>query len=119
MYNCIVCFRAALLKYLKPAIYTNYMLEHCTTLQCHTDSHSSYINPDPKSANYLTLMTFPPDLTFYLAKLSSEYCIVLIALSRCNRVFTRRLRLCHSHTVYRREVRKGDREGPNRVESEV
>ena len=47
--------------------------------------------------------------------------IVLIALSRCNRVFTRRLRLCHSHsdTVYRREVRKGDREGPNRVESEV
>ena len=46
-------------------------------------------------------------------------CIVLIALSRCNRVFTRRLRLCHSHTVYRREVRKGDREGPNRVESEV
>ena len=47
------------------------------------------------------------------------YCIVLIALSRCNRVFTRRLRLCHSHTVYRREVRKGDREGPNRVESEV
>ena len=47
------------------------------------------------------------------------YCIVLIALSRCNRVFTRRLRLCHSHTVHRREVRKGDREGPNRVESEV
>ena len=47
------------------------------------------------------------------------YCIVLIALSRCNRVFTRMLRLCHSHTVYRREVRKGDREGPNRVESEV
>ena len=46
-------------------------------------------------------------------------CIVLIALSRCNRVFTRRLRLCHSHTVYRREVRKGDREGPNRLESEV
>ena len=45
--------------------------------------------------------------------------IVLIALSRCNRVFTRRLRLCHSHTMYRREVRKGDREGPNRVESEV
>ena len=44
---------------------------------------------------------------------------VLIALSRCNRVFTRRLRLCHSHTVYRREVRKGDREGPNRLESEV
>ena len=49
----------------------------------------------------------------------SGCCIVLIALSRCNRVFTRRLRLCHSHTVYRREVRKGDREGPNRVESEV
>ena len=48
-----------------------------------------------------------------------HYCIVLIALSRCNRVFTRRLRLCHSNTVYRREVRKGDREGPNRVESEV
>ena len=49
-----------------------------------------------------------------------EYCIVLIALSRCNRVFTRRLRLCHSHTVYRREVREGDREGPsNRLESEV
>ena len=47
------------------------------------------------------------------------YCIVLIALSRCNREFTRRLRLCHSHTVYRREVRKGGREGPNRVESEV
>ena len=47
------------------------------------------------------------------------YCIVLIALSRCNRVFTRRLRLCHSHTVYRRVVRKGGREGPNRVESEV
>ena len=47
------------------------------------------------------------------------YCIVLIALSRCNRVFTRRLRLCHSHTVYRREVREGDREGPNRLESEV
>ena len=47
------------------------------------------------------------------------YCIVLIALSRCNRVFTRRLRLCHSHTVYRREVRVGDREGPNRLESEV
>ena len=45
--------------------------------------------------------------------------IVLIALSRCNRVFTRRLRLCHSHTVYRREVREGDREGPNRLESEV
>ena len=45
--------------------------------------------------------------------------IVLIALSRCNRVFTRRLRLCHSHTVYRRVVRKGGREGPNRVESEV
>ena len=44
---------------------------------------------------------------------------VLIARSRCNRVFTLRLRLCHSHTVYRREVRKGDREGPNRVESEV
>ena len=40
------------------------------------------------------------------------YCIVLIALSRCNRVFTHRLRLCHSHTVHRREVRKGDREGP-------
>ena len=48
-----------------------------------------------------------------------DFYIVLIALSRCNRVFTRRLRLCHSHTVYRREVRKGDREGPNRVESEV
>ena len=32
------------------------------------------------------------------------YCIVLIALSRCNRVFTRRLRLCHSHTARRREV---------------
>ena len=48
-----------------------------------------------------------------------RYCIVLIALSRCNRVFTRRLRLCHSHTVYRREVREGDREGPNRLESEV
>ena len=47
------------------------------------------------------------------------YCIVLIALSRCNRVFTRRLRLCHSHTVYRRVARKGGREGPNRVESEV
>ena len=47
------------------------------------------------------------------------YCIVLIALSHCNRVFTRRLRLCHSHTVYRRVVRKGGREGPNRVESEV
>ena len=47
------------------------------------------------------------------------HCIVLIAHSRCNRVFTRRLRLCHSHTVYRREVRKVDREGPNRVESEV
>ena len=46
------------------------------------------------------------------------YCIVLIALSRCNRVFTRRLRLCHSHTVRRREVRKGDREGLNRVVSE-
>ena len=45
--------------------------------------------------------------------------IVLIALSPCNRVFTRRLRLCHSHTVYRREVREGDREGPNRLESEV
>ena len=45
------------------------------------------------------------------------YC-VLIALSRCNRVFTRRLRLCHSHTVRRREVRKGDREGLNRVVSE-
>ena len=44
--------------------------------------------------------------------------IVLIALSRCNRVFTRRLRLCHSHTVRRREVRKGDREGLNRVVSE-
>ena len=29
-----------------------------------------------------------------------------------HRVFTCRLRLCHSHTVYRREVRKGDREGP-------
>ena len=40
-------------------------------------------------------------------------CIVLIALSRC------RLRLCHSHTVYRREVREGDREGPNGLESEV
>ena len=48
-----------------------------------------------------------------------HYHIVLIALSRCNRVFTRRLRLCHSHTVYRRVVRKGGREGPNRVESEV
>ena len=46
------------------------------------------------------------------------YCIVLIALSRCNRVFTRRLRLCHSHTVRRREVRKGDREGLNRVVGE-
>ena len=45
-------------------------------------------------------------------------CIVLIALSRCNRVFTRRLRLCHSHTVRRREVRKGDIEGLNRVVSE-
>ena len=43
------------------------------------------------------------------------YCIVLIALSRCNRVFTRRLRLCHSHTVRHREVRKGEREGLNRV----
>ena len=52
-------------------------------------------------------------------KEASMYCIVLIALSRCNRVFTRRLRLCHSHTVYRRVVRKGGREGPNRVESEV
>ena len=50
---------------------------------------------------------------------STDLCIVLIALSRCNRVFTRRLRLCHSHTVYRREVREGDREGPNRLESEV
>ena len=37
-------------------------------------------------------------------------CIVFIALSRCNRVFTRRLRLCHYHTVHRHEVRKGDRE---------
>ena len=37
------------------------------------------------------------------------YCIVLIALSRCNRVFTRRLRLCHSHTVRHHEVRKGER----------
>ena len=46
------------------------------------------------------------------------YCIVLIALSRCNRVFTRMLRLCQSHTVHRHEVRKGDREGPNRVVSE-
>ena len=45
---------------------------------------------------------------------ASLACIVLIALSRCNRVFTRRLRLCHSHTVYRRVVRKGGREGPNR-----
>ncbi len=36
-------------------------------------------------------------------------CIVLIALSRCNRVFTRRLRLCHSHTVRHHEVRKGER----------
>ena len=43
--------------------------------------------------------------------------IVLIALSRCNRVFTRRLRLCHSHTVRRHEVRKGEREGLNRVVS--
>ena len=50
---------------------------------------------------------------------STMVCIVLIALSRCNRVFTHRLRLCHSHTVYRREVREGDREGPNRLESEV
>ena len=49
----------------------------------------------------------------------ASWCNVLIALSRCNRVFTRRLRLCHSHTVYRRVVRKGGREGPNRVESEV
>ena len=50
-----------------------------------------------------------------------QYCIVglLIALSRCNRVFTRRLRLCHSDTVHRHEVRKGDREGPNRVVSEL
>ena len=46
-----------------------------------------------------------------------KYCIVLIALSRCNRVFTRRLRLCHSHTVRRHEVRKGEREGLNRVVS--
>ena len=29
-----------------------------------------------------------------------------------------RLRLCHSHTVRRREVRKGDREGLNRVVTE-
>ena len=50
---------------------------------------------------------------------TGKYCMFLIALSRCNRVFTRRLRLCQSHTVYRREVRKGDREGPNRVEREV
>ena len=48
----------------------------------------------------------------------SKYCIVLIALSRCNRVFTRRLRLCHSHTVRRQEVREGEREGLNRVVSE-
>ena len=45
--------------------------------------------------------------------------IVLITLSRCNRVFTRRLRLCHSHTVHRHEVRKGDREGLHRVVSEL
>ena len=51
-------------------------------------------------------------------RLRQMYCIVLIALSRCNRVFTRRLRVCHSHTVRRREVRKGDREGLNRVVSE-
>ena len=43
---------------------------------------------------------------------------VLIALSRCNRVFTRRLRLCHSHTVRHHEVRKGEREGLNSVVSE-
>ena len=51
--------------------------------------------------------------------MNGDVLIVLIALSRCNRVFTRRLRLCHSHTVHRHEVRKGDREGPNRVVSEL
>ena len=39
-------------------------------------------------------------------------------LSRCNHVFTRRLRLCHSHTVRRHEVSKGERDGLNRVVSE-
>ena len=58
------------------------------------------------------------NLSVQLRLIMGEYCIVLIALSRCNRVFTRRLRLCHSHTVRRREVRKGDREGLNRVVSE-
>ena len=60
------------------------------------------------------------------------YCIVLIALSRCNRVFTRRLRFrvaivclhegfaCATPTpCTAMKIRKGDREGPNRVESEV
>ncbi len=51
----------------------------------------------------------------YLTPSKDMYCIVLIALSRCNRVFTRRLGLCHSHTVRHHEVRKGEREGLNRV----
>ena len=42
-------------------------------------------------------------------KVPHQRLIVLIALSRCNRVFTRRLRLCHSHTVRHHEVRKGER----------
>ena len=63
--------------------------------------------------------TLSHNVRFISACTSWLYCIVLIALSRCNRVFTRRLRLCHSHTVYHREVRVGDREGPNRLESEV
>ena len=69
-----------------------------------------YVNDLCNVSTRLTSILFADDTSCFIegtdladmcVQLSSEMnklSIVLIALSRCNRVFTRRLRLCHSHT---------------------